>query len=206
VSTDSDRPALRLLLATTNRGKTREIVSVLRGLAIDLVTLADLPPIPAPEETGRTFMANATAKAVAYWRGAGHPTVAEDSGLEIDALDGRPGVESARYPGDTYAEKFDRLYHELARHRRPWTARFVCALAFVERDAAVAFQCQAAVEGEITPVPEGTNGFGYDPIFYYAPYRATLAQVDRDRKLAVSHRGQAFREFRGWLEGRTSTR
>lgn len=189
---------MRLLLATTNRGKIREIVSALRGLPLDLITLADLPPIAAPEETGRTFMENATAKALAYWRAFGLRTVAEDSGLAIDALGGRPGVESARYPGHTYADKFDGLYRELATHPRPWSARFVCALAYVEHEAP-AFQCEAAVEGEIAPVPAGANGFGYDPIFRYPPYGATLAEVDDARKLAVSHRGRAFREFRAWI-------
>ena len=194
---------MRLLLATTNRGKIREIRAVLDGLALDLVTLADRPAVPIPEETGRTFRENAVAKALAYGRLLRLPTVAEDSGLAIDALGGRPGVESARYPGRTYPDKFDRLYRELAPYPRPWTARFVCALAFVERDGTPAFEYEATVEGEIAPAPSGAGGFGYDPIFYYPPYGATLADVDAGRKLAVSHRGRAFRAFRTWIEGRT---
>ena len=188
-----------LLVATTNPGKIREIRQVLDGLPLPLVTLADLPAIAEPEETGLTFAANARDKALAYWRAAGIPTVAEDSGLAIDALGGRPGVESARYPGRTYPEKFARLYRELAPHPRPWTARFVCALAFIEADGAPAFECQATVDGHIAPAPAGAGGFGYDPIFFYPPYGATLAEVDADRKLAVAHRGRAFRQFRVWL-------
>jgi XTP/dITP diphosphohydrolase len=129
------------------------------------------------------------------------PTVAEDSGLAIDAIAGRPGVESARYPGDTYAEKFANLYRELAGHARPWTARFVCSLAFIDDQgtSAPAFVTEATVEGEITDEPRGAHGFGYDPIFFYPPYGCTLAEVTGDRKLAVAHRGKAFRAFRTWL-------
>jgi XTP/dITP diphosphohydrolase len=191
---------MRLLLATTNAGKLREIRRVLEGLPIDIVSLADRAPIPEPAETGQTFAENARQKALAYWRAAGLPTVAEDSGLAIDALGGRPGVESARYPGATYPDKFTNLYRELAGHPRPWTARFVCALAFVDTGPAPAFECEAAVAGEIASRPAGTNGFGYDPIFLYPPYGATLGEVDDARKLAVAHRGRAFRQFRSWLE------
>ncbi len=118
-----------MLIATTNPGKIREIRRVLAGLPVELTTLADRPPIPEPEETGRTFGENARLKAVYYAAASGLVTVAEDSGLVIDALGGRPGVESARFPGATYGEKFANLYRELERCSRPWTARFVCSLA-----------------------------------------------------------------------------
>jgi XTP/dITP diphosphohydrolase len=193
---------MRLLLATTNPGKTREIRRVLAGLPIATITLVDLPPVAEPEEDGLSFAENARLKALAYGQAAGLPTVAEDSGLAIDALGGRPGIESARYPGRTYADKFARLYRELEPHPPPWTARFVCALAFVERRPLPAFECQATIEGQIAPAPAGTHGFGYDPIFFYPPYRATLAEVDDERKLSVAHRGRAFREFRTWLAAR----
>lgn len=206
---------VRLLVATTNTGKTREIRQVLAEVPVQLVTLADVPPVTEPEETGRTFAANAELKARYYAGVSGLPTVAEDSGLVIDAIDGRPGVESARYPGATYADKFANLYRELAPHRRPWPARFVCSLCFVatgQWPAAspvgsgqqpvvprVLFTVEATVEGEIAPGPRGSNGFGYDPIFYFPPYGATLGEVDDGRKLAVAHRGKAFRAFREWL-------
>jgi len=193
-----------MLIATTNPGKVREIQRVLAGLPFTFATLGDLPPMAEPEETGRTFAENALLKARYYAAASGLPTVAEDSGLVIDALDGRPGVESARYPGATYAGKFTTLYRELAPHARPWTARFVCSLAFVDRPgpagSAALFTCEAAVEGEIAPRPEGQHGFGYDPIFFYPPYNATLGNVPDEQKLAVAHRGKAFRQFRTWLE------
>lgn len=194
----------RLLIATTNPGKVREIRRVLDGLAIELVTLADLPSIVEPEETGRTFADNARLKARYYADASGLPTVAEDSGLAIDALGGRPGVESARYPGATYADKFANLYRELAPYPPPWAARFVCALAFVDRDQAyeIAFESEGIVEGHVTLPARGNNGFGYDPIFFYPPYNCTLGEATDAQKLAVSHRGQAFRRFRAWLEAR----
>ena len=190
-----------LLVATTNAGKTREIRLALEGLPLTLLTLADVPPVQEPDETGRTFADNARLKASYYAAASGQFTVAEDSGLVIDAIGGRPGVESARYPGPTYAEKFAGLYRELALHPRPWTARFVCSLAVVsgrEPDH-VLFSVEATVEGEIAASPRGTNGFGYDPIFYFPPYGTTLADVDDARKLAASHRGKAFRDLKRWL-------
>jgi XTP/dITP diphosphohydrolase len=201
-----------LLVATTNPGKLREIRQVLGGVPMGFLSLGDVGFIEEPEETGRTFAENAVLKARYYSAASGLPTVAEDSGLVIDAIGGRPGIESARYPGATYPDKFKGLYRELAAHPRPWTARFVCSLAFVgqaegqrpkaEAGAAttqVLFTTEAAVEGEIAEAPRGTCGFGYDPIFYYPPYGCTLGEVDGDRKLAVAHRGKAFRRFRDWL-------
>jgi XTP/dITP diphosphohydrolase len=179
------------------------------------VTLAELPAIIEPEETGETFADNALLKARYYAEATGLPTVAEDSGLVIDALGGRPGVQSARYPGQTYADKFENLYRELAPYPRPWSARFVCSLAFVEpvidgqRTMAddlpvgpwsTAYSWEATVEGEITDAPRGEYGFGYDPIFFYPPYGRTLGEVTGDRKLAVAHRGKAFVRFALWLK------
>ncbi len=195
---------MELLIASTNPGKVREIRAVLAGLSVTLYSLADLPAVREPEETGRTFADNALLKARYYAQSSRLLTVAEDSGLVIDALDGRPGVKSARYPGATYPEKFARLYAELAPHPRPWTARFVCSLAFVGTPNSMSaveplFTCEATVEGEIAAEPAGSFGFGYDPIFYYPPYKTTLGNVDDERKLAVAHRGKAFRQFRQWL-------
>ena len=197
-----------ILIATTNSGKLREIRHVLEGLPIEFQSLADLTTVPEPAETGRMFAENALLKARYYAAASGLATVAEDSGLMIDALDGRPGIESARYPGATYPDRFKGLYRELAAHPRPWSARFVCSLAFVgqaegqrpkaEEDL-VLFTTEATVEGEIVEAPRGAFGFGYDPIFYYPPYGCTLGEVDGDRKLAVAHRGKAFRQFRKWL-------
>jgi XTP/dITP diphosphohydrolase len=195
---------MRLLVASTNPGKIREIREILQPLPLQVVTLDDLPPVDVPDETGSTFRENAAIKAVAYAQASGLPTVAEDSGLAIDALGGRPGIESARYPGDSYADKFANLYRELAGVPRPWTARFVCSLAFIEHPASadLTFRTEATVEGEIAAEPHGANGFGYDPIFFYPPYGCTLGEVSGERKLAVAHRGKAFRQFRDWLRER----
>lgn len=188
-----------LLIATTNPGKTREIEMALAGLPLRLLTLRDIRAIAEPEETGHTFAGNAALKARYYAVASGLPTVADDSGLAIDALDGRPGVASARYNGATYLEKFANLYRELAPYPRPWTARFVCSVALVDGIRTI-FTAEATVEGEIAEAPRGTNGFGYDPIFYYPPYGCTLGEADDRHKLAVSHRGKAFAQLRAWLE------
>lgn len=193
----------RLLIATTNAGKLREIRLLLSGLPLALATLDDLPAIEAPEETGRSFAENARLKATYYSSVTGLPVVAEDSGLEIDALGGRPGVESARFGGarTTYPEKFVLLYEELRRTAAAESrARFVCALALVV-EGAVIFEAEGTVEGQIASTPRGDGGFGYDSIFYYPPYGCTLAEAG-DRKALVAHRGQAFGQLRGFLERR----
>ena len=189
-----------LLVATTNRNKVREIRQLLDGSA-EIVTLADWPDLEAPEETGKTFEDNARLKALYYAAATGALTVAEDSGLSIDALDGAPGVESARFGGIDlpYPEKFALIDAALrAKGDRESPARFVCALALV-RDGRVLFERRGTVEGRIAPEPSGTGGFGYDPIFFYPPYGQTLAEAG-DAKAAVSHRGEAFRALRDYLQ------
>lgn len=191
---------MNILIATTNAGKVREIKRALVGLRVKLTTLEEHPRLPEPEETGHTFAENARLKADYYARATGLSTVAEDSGLEIDALGGRPGVESARYQGATYPDKFANLYRELADRPRPWAARYVCALALVTDEASLLYATEATVEGQIAPRPTGDKGFGYDPIFFYPPYNTTLGNVSDEKKLAVSHRGKAFARLRHWLE------
>ncbi|HVC21369.1 MAG TPA: RdgB/HAM1 family non-canonical purine NTP pyrophosphatase [Vicinamibacterales bacterium] len=204
----ADRPPaapIRLLVATTNRDKLREIRGILADAPVELLTLNDVPPVEPPEETGRSFEENARQKATYYARATGLPTVAEDSGLEIDALDGRPGVESARFggAGATYPQKFALLYDGLRqRGLTTSTARFVCAVVCAEGDRVV-IETRGVVEGRIAPAPSGAHGFGYDPIFFYPPYGRTLAEVTEAEKTAVSHRGQAFRDFGRRLKGLT---
>ena len=197
--TAGTRPAL--LVATTNSGKLREIRELLGNVAVDLLTLGDVAAIEAPEETGTTFEENARLKATYYSTHAGLLTVADDSGLVVDALGGAPGVHSARYlrPDASYAERFDEIYRRL--NERPAarrSARFICALAVAD-GTTVVFETTGTVEGEIAEVPRGTEGFGYDPIFLFPAYRRTLAEVTRDEKLAVAHRGKAFRDLARWL-------
>ena len=189
-----------LLVATTNANKVREIRQLLAGIPFDIVTLAEWPHVAPPEETGRTFEENARAKALYYAAATGHLTVAEDSGLAIDALDGAPGVESARFGGVTltYPEKFALIDAALREAGdRQSAARFVCALALVRGDR-VLFETHGTVEGRISPEPKGQGGFGYDPIFFYPPYGQTLAEAG-DAKAAVSHRGEAFRALKAFL-------
>ena len=199
---------MRLLVATTNTGKLREIRSLLADVPVELVTLRDRPPIEEPEETGLSFEDNARLKALYYSAHAGMTTVAEDSGLVIDGLDGEPGVRSARFlrADATYPERFAEILSRLAGPpERNRAARFVCALAVAE-DGRIIYEARGTVEGEIAREARGTAGFGYDPIFYYPPYGSTLAEVAEDAKLAVAHRGQAFRSLAAWLAALPASR
>jgi XTP/dITP diphosphohydrolase len=199
---------MRLLVATTNPGKLREIRFLLTDVPVKLVTLRDLQPIAEPEETGLTFEDNARLKAHYYATHTGMTTVAEDSGLVIDGLDGEPGVRSARFlrPDASYPERFAEIFRRLAGPpEKNRAARFVCALAVVDAGQIV-YEARGTVEGEIAREPRGSAGFGYDPIFYYPPYQSTLAEVDEEAKLAVAHRGQAFRALASWLAGLHASR
>ena len=179
----------------------REIRGLLDGAPVELITLSGWPDVQAPEETGSTFEENARAKARYYAAATGELTIAEDSGLEIEALDGAPGVESARYGGvdRSYPEKFAMIYDALrVRGATDSPARFVCAVALA-RGPEILFETRGTVEGRIAAEPRGSGGFGYDPIFFYPPYGQTLAEAG-DRKAAVSHRGVAFRTLRAYLQ------
>jgi len=194
---------MRLLVATTNTGKLREIRSLLAGVPVELVTLSDLPPIEEPEETGLTFEENARLKALYYSAHSAMTTVAEDSGLVIDAMDGEPGVRSARFlgPDATYPERFAEIFRRLAGvgdHTR--AARFVCTVAVADAGRII-YETRGTIEGEIAHEARGSGGFGYDPIFYYPPYGSTLGEIAEDAKLAVAHRGHAFRALAAWLSG-----
>ena len=198
-------PPTRLLVATTNPGKLDEIRGILGALPVTLVALADHPAIPEPEEAGSTFAENARLKVRHYAGATGELTVAEDSGLEIDALDGEPGVRSSRFNGDSYAQKFATIQRMLVeRGTDSSTARFVCALALARTDGLV-WETSGVVEGRLRLPPRGNAGFGYDPIFYYPGYGRTLAEVTPEEKAAVSHRGQAFRRLCAYLETRLDT-
>ena len=162
---------------------------------------ADIGPIVEPEETGTTFEENARVKAHYYAKQSGLLTVAEDSGLAIDALGGEPGVRSARFlhADASYPERFAEIFRRLAeRPHAPRTARSVAALACVG-NGRVIYETTGVVEGEIAGAPRGAGGFGYDPIFWYPPYGRTLAEVSAADKVAIAHRGIAFRAFAKWL-------
>jgi XTP/dITP diphosphohydrolase len=153
---------------------------------------------------GVTFAENARAKALYYAEATGELTVAEDSGLEIDAMGGAPGVESARFGGAaaSYPDKFRLIYDTLEARGAPASpARFICALALAHHGR-VLFESRGTIEGHVAPQPKGTGGFGYDPIFFYPPYGRTLGEATAEEKLAVSHRGRAFRALRQFLADR----
>ncbi len=191
-----------ILVATTNPSKLRESLAILAGLPVELRTLADYHGLLVAEESGRSFAENARQKALHYAHASGLLTLAEDSGFEIDALDGAPGVYSARFGGAdaTYPERFEEIFRRLrerGQHRS--AARFVCAIALAVGDR-ILFETQGVVEGFVAPEPRGQEGFGYDPIFFYPPYGRTFGEVSAEQKAAVSHRGSAMRALRLFLE------
>ena len=198
-------PAGRLVVATTNPNKLREIRGILDGAGVTVEGLDAFPPVAEPEETGATFAENARQKAVYYATALGVTVVAEDSGLAIDGLGGEPGVHSARYGGPdaaTYPQKFALVYAGLrARGALGSPARFVCALAVAD-GASILFEARGTIEGRVHDEPRGDHGFGYDPIFFYPPLGRTLAELGDDEKAAVSHRGTAFRHLRAHLATR----
>jgi len=196
----------RLLFATLNRGKLRELRQILAGIELELLGLADLGDTPEVVEDAETFAGNARKKAVAMMRATGLPTIADDSGLEVDALDGRPGVRSARYAGvgASDADRVVKLLGELRgvpRARR--TARFRCAVAYVHpaEPARVELR-EAACEGWITERPSGENGFGYDPVFFVDELGQTFAEAPAADKNRLSHRGKALRQMAAVLRDR----
>ena len=191
---------MNILIATTNPNKIKEIRPILSDLPIKMYTLDKYPGIKEPEESGQTFAENARDKAIHYSTLSEVLTVAEDSGLEIDALDGEPGVLSARFNGDSYEKKFEAIYEQLkARNATLSTARFVCSLAVADHKKII-FEASGTIEGQIAKNPNGNGGFGYDPIFFYPPYGQTLASVSTEAKEVVSHRGKAFRLLRTFLK------
>lgn len=197
-----------LLIATTNAGKLREIIKILHGLPLTLKTLADFPHAAVAEETGSSFVENAQQKARHYAGITGVLTMAEDSGFEVDALNGEPGIYSARYLREdaTYDERFADIYRRVRESAsRDRSARFVCALAVVN-NTDVLFETTAKVEGLLAKKPAGPNGFGYDPIFWSPHYGRTFGEVSDDEKTAVSHRGQAMRAFREYLRTQRTPR
>jgi XTP/dITP diphosphohydrolase len=184
-----------LIVATSNPGKLREMQAYLQDTEWELT----LKPAELEiEETGDTFAANACLKAAEVAKATGNWAIADDSGLEVDALNGVPGVYSARY-GNTDAERIERLLNELgsAVNRR---AQFVCVVAIASPDGAIVLQAEGICRGEILHAPRGNGGFGYDPIFYVPEKQLTFAQMTPELKKSVSHRGKAFAALLPQLE------
>ena len=188
--------------ATTNSGKIAEF----RMAASDAILIEPLPGLSgiAPcDETGSTFEANAVEKALYYGAHTKGWLFAEDSGLEVDALNGEPGVYSARFAGaDATDDANNRLVMERLAGSTQRTARFVCVIALVH-DGSLVTTFRGHVEGEILLEPRGSHGFGYDPLFYYSPFGCSFGEAPREKKQAVSHRGRALEELISFLKRET---
>jgi XTP/dITP diphosphohydrolase len=186
---------LKLFCATGNAGKLKEFQLAAEGTGIDLALLPAFREIPECVEDGATFAENAAIKAKHYAPHAPGLVFADDSGLVVDALDGAPGVYSARFAGPGATDQLNnRLLLEKLRGVRDRAARFVCVIALVQ-GSEVRGLFEASVEGVILEEPRGAGGFGYDPLFYYPPYGCTFGEATGEQKLAVSHRGQAFAQL-----------
>src|SRR4051794_30521973 len=197
--------ALRLYAATTSQGKLRDFSTAAAAFSVAIEPLPALATIPAPEENGVTFAENATIKAVYYSRFApGELVLADDSGLEVDALQGAPGVRSARFAADAGmvdspdANDNTDVWNNIVLLKRlakisgaPRTARYHCVLV-AARDGQPVHSAHGTVEGQILEAPRGTGGFGYDPLFYLPQFDRTMAEIDLETKLSISHRGRAL--------------
>ena len=194
--------APRLVIATGNRGKIREMLEALSGLPVEILTRDDFASWPDLVEDGKTFEENAAAKAVSLARWAGMPALADDSGLEVRALGGAPGVISAHYAGahgddEANIAKLMREMEDIEPRDRG--ARFVCVLALAS-PAGELVRIRETCEGAISPQPRGEMGFGYDPVFIPEGGERTMAELTLEEKNALSHRGKALRRLRSLLE------
>ena len=184
----------KILIATANRGKLHEIHALLADLPLTLLIPADLGLVLEVAETGDTYAVNAALKATAFARLSGLLTLADDSGLEVDALGGLPGVRSARFsplPRATDADRRHYLLQQLVGKARPWTAHFHCTVALAEPDEEVVY-FEGDCPGEIIPTERGDNGFGYDPIFLLPELGRTMAELSMAEKNRLSHRARAI--------------
>jgi len=183
----------KLLIATGNKGKLRELEALLKDLGLELVMPKDLGLALEVEETGSTYAENAALKARAFAQASGLVSLADDSGLEVEALGGAPGLYSARYsplPGASDSDRRAYLLQNLLGHPRPWTARFHAAIAIAAPDGRVRF-AEGTCPGEIIPEARGAGGFGYDPIFMLAGLGKTMAELEMGEKNRLSHRARA---------------
>jgi len=199
---------LKLLLATNNQGKIRELGSLIASDAWELTTPAQEGIDIEVKETGKTFEENATIKAAAYAKASNLIAIADDSGLEVEALSGEPGVLSARYAGEGASDR-ERLVYLLTKLSGvPWgerKARFRCIIAIAFPDGRVEL-CQGECPGVIAFEPRGENGFGYDPIFHLPEFAKTMAELNFEEKNRISHRGKAVRKALEILESSVSTK
>ena len=194
----------KILIATGNSGKVRELAELFQSLPVELKNLKDFPGIKEVEETGTTFEENARLKAVGYARQTGLMTLADDSGLEVAALGGAPGVFSARYAGKGASDesKIKKLLQELKKSGDfDRKARFVCTIAVADSNGAAFHVENGICDGRISLKPFGNNGFGYDPIFIPDGFEQTFGELNNDIKQQISHRGRAARKILQYLRG-----
>jgi XTP/dITP diphosphohydrolase len=192
---------VKILVGTTNPGKLLEVEAILKDLPLEVVSLTSLGTRPKIVEDGESFEENAKKKALTLAEFSGHVTLADDSGLEVDALGGAPGIFSARYGGEEADDlkNNEKLLRELARiPLQERGARFVCVIALCAPIslAGAEWVFRGECEGWITFIPKGENGFGYDPLFFYPPFGKTFGELDRETKSLVSHRGKALKKFK----------
>lgn len=188
-----------IMIATSNAHKVEEFREMLEPLGFQVRSLLGLNEQIEIEETGTTFAENAMIKAESVHARLGIPVISDDSGLEVDAMDKAPGVYSARFLGyDTAYEVKNQFIMDQVKGKTR-SARYVCAIAYVEKDG-TAHVFTGVVEGEIADHARGDKGFGYDPIFYYPPYAATLAEVSEEQKNAISHRGRALAQLIAYMK------
>ena len=193
----------RIIVATGNEGKMREVRLILADLGIEIISMKEAGASCEIEETGSSFAENAEIKAKAVWEQTGHIVLADDSGLVVAYLGGEPGIYSARYMGEdtSYEIKNQAIIDRVAEAKEEErTARFVSAIAAVLPDGTI-LHTEGTVEGEIAYQPAGTEGFGYDPIFYLPEYGMTSAQIPIEKKNEISHRGKALEAMKQKLKG-----
>ena len=193
----------RIIVATGNEGKMREVRLILADLGIEIISMKEAGASCEIEETGSSFAENAEIQAKAVWEQTGHIVLADDSGLVVDYLGGEPGIYSARYMGEdtSYEIKNQAIMDRVAEAKEEErTARFVSAIAAVLPDGTI-LHTEGTVEGEIAYQPAGTEGFGYDPIFYLPEYGMTSAQIPIEKKNEISHRGKALEAMKQKLKG-----
>lgn len=190
-----------IVLATKNKNKLTELQATLQGMRVEVRSAFDFAHLEEVDEDQLTLEGNALKKALYTAEMTGLPCLSDDTGLEVDALDGKPGVFSARYAGESasYSENVQKLIGELSRsgQKSPFTARFRTVLAFVHNGVQHTFH--GVCEGQIILTPRGDKGFGYDPVFVPEGYSETFAELDPELKNSISHRGKAMQLFREWL-------
>ena len=185
-----------LVIATHNQGKLEEFKVLMKDLPVEIKCLADFEKVEEPEETGRTFAANARLKAQYYAKKTGVPCVADDSGLEVQALEGAPGVRSARYAGEEASdEDNNKLLLQNMKFQVKRTCRFRCALAVAMPDGKIAYETDGVCDGMLLHEPLGTEGFGYDPLFWSTELHKGMGEATMQEKNRISHRGKAIRKL-----------